>query len=580
MPIRKGNGGTRWLRIPCVRDRVVQSAAHRLLSEGLEPEFEAWSFGYRPGRSAAQAIALAQEWLGAGFTHVIDADIENFFDSVPHRPLLDLAKTATADPDLCELVYYWLDTAAPMGVGLPQGSPISPILANLYLDELDEVFSGHGARMVRFADDFLIFLRSPDDARRALRRLTAFMENSGLRLHPEKTRLVPPGEVLAFLGGVVGRAVVNPERPVLAPLGDVPDLVAEDPALAKAVPPAAAGPLFLFEPNRRLSRTHQSFVVQDTGTEVARIHAGLVQRIEVGPSADIDSDALRLAIERGIPVTLLSESGMPEARVHAARERHGARHLAQARACLDPARSTHLAAALVQGRINGQKQLLYDIRHALRRSAPEDPRAEEVRRAARNLTRLIRQLQNAESVAQVLQIEARAAAIYWTHYGMGLSEGFELSRRARRERTSPTALLLDLASALLLREVEAAVLGAGLHPGFGVLHVASDRGQPCVWDLAEPFRVPVAETAVRLAVNQGRRPSITLADFVRDGDQFRLLPTGREAMIRAQERVLRMLSEDHRTGQRTSWRERIRREAQAFARAFETGEPFIASEKR
>lgn len=580
VPIPKKSGGYRWLRIPCVRDRVVQAAAHELLSEGLEPEFEPWSFAYRRGHSVDQALSLARSWMTAGFDHVIDADIESFFDSVPHWRVLDKLETATDDPDLRLLVARWLDASdgveiAPDKRGLPQGAPVSPVLANLYLDDLDETFCGHRMRMVRFADDFLILLRTSNDAQGALNELAVFLESEDLRLHPEKTRMVQPGQVLDFLGQAIVRATADPTRPPLGLLGEagpvrLPELEPEP----RTSPVPGLKPLYLYQPGRLLTRDGESFAITEGGGTAASIHHGQIGRIEVGPAGGVDADALRLAAEAGIPVWLVDGSGRIDARLSGPSDRWGARQFAQAKACLDPERATTLAQELVRAQIAGRKQLLYDIYHARTDgNSPDDP----VRLAAKKLQGFIRALKVSPTVDRVAKIEAAAAKVFWPAFGLGLRNDMTLATRGRRKREKPVAILLDFASSLLLRDMEAIIQQAGLHPGFGILHTARDRGAPCAWDLAEPYRPPMIEAVVLQAINQG---SIGPEDFERHENHYRMRAEGITAFIKVYEQALSRRTRCHRTGQQVSWRERMRRDAAAFVRAVETGANFTAAERR
>lgn len=571
VPIPKKDGSTRWLRIPCVRDRVVQAAAHLLLTEGLEPEFEEWSFGYRPGRSVDQAVALAQGWLDDGFDHVIDADLRQFFDTVPHHELINKLLMATDDADLGWIVSLWLGASdgvaqEPNLIGLPQGAPISPILANLYLDDLDEVFGVGRLRMVRFADDFLIFMRGARDAQAALRELTGFLKEQKLNLHPQKTRIVPPGDVMAFLGKAIVRAALTPDREPLASLRDLPT---EMEPIAKGAPSGRDEALYLYTSGRRLDRAFQSFVVREPdGAEAARVHATLTRRIEIGPRCEILGDALRLAAESEIPVALVNGAGQAEAHLVGVGDRWGDRHLAQAKACLDPVRATEIARALIIAQVESRKQVLYDIHKKMK--------TDETKAVARRLHGQIRALRKAESVEAVLGIEAYAAQLYWPHYGLGLVDGFTLTERARKTSTNPVAVLLDLAAHLLLRETEAAVLRAGLHPGFGILHATRRRAMPLVWDLAEPFRAPLAEATVREALNSR---AIRFGDFEEVEGRWRLLPAGVTAFIRTYERAAHRAGKDPEGGPDLPWRDRIRLLARRLVRFIETGEPLAVAVK-
>lgn len=188
--VPKKKGGTRRLMIPCVTDRIVQSATAATLTPVLEPQFEEGSYAYRPGRSVQMAIHAVSRWRDLGFWHVVEADIVGFFDNVRHDRVLeklDLALKGQAGADgVSDLVALLLEAHAQdsgvAGLGLPQGSPLSPLLSNLYLDALDERLDGRGLRIVRFADDFVVLARKRETAEAALADVTRHLADEGLRL--------------------------------------------------------------------------------------------------------------------------------------------------------------------------------------------------------------------------------------------------------------------------------------------------------------------------------------------------------------------------------------------------------------
>ena len=198
--IVKESGGTRPLAIPCVADRVVQTAIAFTLTPILEPDMSPASFGYRPGLGVADAVARVVELRRDNRTWVLESDVARFFETVPHPRLLALLDARTGDSRLTELIASWLDRSGAEGRGLLQGSPLSPLLANLYLDEVDHLLDGPDGRLVRYADDFVVLSARKADAEAAKERAAALLEERGLALHPDKTRIGSFGDGFWFLG--------------------------------------------------------------------------------------------------------------------------------------------------------------------------------------------------------------------------------------------------------------------------------------------------------------------------------------------------------------------------------------------
>jgi RNA-directed DNA polymerase len=208
--IPKGAGQKRPLGIPTVKDRIVQTAVKRVIEPIFEHEFLPMSYGFRPGRGCKDALREVDGLLREGYTYVVDADLQGYFDSIPHEGLMARVQERISDGELLELLRGWLaqdivkglERWTPMG-GTPQGAVISPLLANIYLHPLDVAMTARGYRMVRYADDFVILCHSMEEAQQALTEVRAWVEANGLRLHPEKTHCGDcrePGQGFEFLG--------------------------------------------------------------------------------------------------------------------------------------------------------------------------------------------------------------------------------------------------------------------------------------------------------------------------------------------------------------------------------------------
>jgi RNA-directed DNA polymerase len=208
--IPKGDGRTRPLGIPTVKDRIVQQAVRLVIEPIFEARFADGSFGFRPGRGCHDALREVARLLEAGYTHVVDADLASYFDTIPHDRLMARVETKVSDGRVLDLIRGWLEADILQGLerwtptaGSPQGAVLSPLLANIYLDPLDRLMSERGYRMVRYADDFVILTRSHVEAEAALALVRDWVAGNGLVLHPEKTRIAncrKKGNGFDFLG--------------------------------------------------------------------------------------------------------------------------------------------------------------------------------------------------------------------------------------------------------------------------------------------------------------------------------------------------------------------------------------------
>jgi len=579
LSIPKRSGGERTLRIPCVRDRVVHTAIANSLSTILEPEFEDESYGYRPGRSVAMAVNKVAYLRRQGFTCVVDADIYRFFDNVFHDRLLEKLSNHVGERT-CQLVSTCLASFSSEGTGLAQGSPLSPILANLYLDGFDESVSACGFRLVRYADDFVLLTRTVAEAHDGLAHVNEELARIGLSLNTQKTRVLDHEESFAFLGKRFLRSLVFDEARDKAPRGrstttihtrrtPTPDtistaitgmeVIAPEPT-SDATHSAGLRPLYIVTSGAILKESVSGFTVWLDDQEQISLPVRQVGRIDLGPGAQADTDAIRRALNENIPINYVGYYGEQIGTLSSSHDHHAGLFLAQASVVNDPIRRQIMARSLVGNRIHNQRALLKRLNARRKLSA--------VSKACEKLKSISNQLDRPRlTVEQLMGYEGAAGAVFWPAIGHLLLHGVKFEKRIRHPAPDMVNAVLDWTSSLLSRDVAAALSQANLHPGIGILHSTSDYQDALVYDLVEQFRAPLVESTTVYLFNN-RMLDAQSGVMTRNG--FRFDRSSASIVIRTYENTIARSIKSPR-GHSTSWRQLIIEQCQAFAQSIRQG---------
>jgi RNA-directed DNA polymerase len=227
---KPGSKEKRPLGVPTLRDRIVQGALLHVIEPIFERDFAPQSYGFRPGKGCKDALRRVDELLKSGYHWVVDADLKSYFDTIPQEKLMERIREKIADGRVLKLLEGILGAGVmesakgwqPTEQGTPQGAVVSPLLSNIYLDGLDWQMARSGLEMVRYADDFIVLCRSQEQAQQALELVRRWVEENGLSLHPNKTRLVDTSQAggFDFLGYHFERGMKWPRRKSLNKLKD------------------------------------------------------------------------------------------------------------------------------------------------------------------------------------------------------------------------------------------------------------------------------------------------------------------------------------------------------------------------
>jgi len=632
--VPKASGGERRLSIPTVRDRVAQSAAAIVLTPILDPEMEDVSYAYRKGRSVDQAIRRVMRLRDQGYHWVLDADIRRFFDEIPRDRLLQVLSRHVDDADLLDLIKLWLYTDVQDGdrtyrltAGVPQGSPISPLLANLYLDRLDEPFLERHFQIVRFADDYVILCRDRGEAEQALALSEEALRELGLELNRDKTVITHFDRGFDYLGVHFLRSLAY--RPIEEPVERLavptpPSLPRE--AVKVATPPQGTGPvatalktaldtlppgesarrwteiqashtpadepesddpddfpppsaghnptlrtLYMMEQGTELRKEDERFVVTKSGQETIRIPAFKVDQILVFGNIHLTTPAIQFCLLQDIPIFLLSSRGRYYGVIESTSSDRAVLHAKQFHFAEDETRCLALAKRIVQGKIHNSAVIL--SRRGRRLRSPG------IHAAVAALDGLERHVEGAASLNALRGLEGAAAARYFSTWAELIDPEWDFHTRKRQPPTDPVNSLLSYGYTLLFYNTYSMVRAAGLHPYAGIYHSLRANHPSLVSDLIEEFRAPIVDATVLMLLTRQR---ITPQEFERpDGPNTPCLlsPPARRKFTMALETAFNSRIAHPDGGEETDQRRAIFLQAQRFARVIAgdapTYEPFL-----
>lgn len=602
--IKKDDGKLRALAIPSVRDRVLHTAACMVLAPVLEREFEDESFAYRPGRSVKMAVARITRLRDEGFRWVVDADIRSYFDEIDHDLMLQCLARHVSDQPFLALIRQWLDAtlqpqaggAIQIEVGIPQGSPISPLLANLYLDDLDEAITDNGHQLVRFADDFVIFCRSEEEAHQALLLATREAVKLKLTIHPEKTRITNFEHGFRFLGvdfkgdhirtadAESAPWLIPDKQPAhrtprakpqklpakpqpLRPEASTPIIKAE---VAESIPVeieelAELSPLlrtlYLLEQGLALSREGERLVVSRDAAEVSEIPVQKLDQLVIQGNSMVSTAALRLLAENDIGVYFADWRGHCWGALDAFDTRSTELNALQYSRAQDTNSTLNISRAIVAGKIANCRLVL---RRYVRNHALEDAELRDLEQAA-----MQHAAERADTLDAVRGHEGMAARIYFSALSDLLPEAWQFDKRTRQPPLDPVNAMLSYGYAVLFANIKTLIRRRGLDPHVGNLHAFRDGHAALVSDLMEEFRPLIIDaTVLQLIFKQSIKPE----DFVLD-DQAelpcRLTDAGRKKLIHALEAKLNAPLTHPINGQRADWRRLMQYQVWHYARVLQ-----------
>ncbi len=472
------------------RDYIVHRYLQKTLQKTFDRMFEEGSIGYRKGVSRATAVEMVRQAIKDGFQYVIESDIEDFFPSVDLNLLMKWLDfyLPTKDVLMRNLLkkclfngYVFQGKYYERTAGLAQGSPLSPLMANLFLDAFDEQISSWGARIIRYADDFIILTRNKEDAEKILRQTENYLATElGLRIHRGKTAIHPISEGFHFLGIHFAQweAQIEPEE-VLKRLRK---------------------PLYVTERNAFLGLNGEALSIYKNRKLIRMIPLRRLSEIIVMERVSFSTALLRACTEKNIPVTITLNSGYYITTIKPDSRKYYQTVLAHAQKYYSLSETERLSIAreIAATKLNNYFPLFRQ------RYTPA------VREVLREIERFVGQIYQAGDIHQIRGYEGSGSRLIYRELNRFINPPEFALRKRRRKPPDRINSLLNFGYYLLFSRLNATVRSLGLNPYLGFLHSPEDNYESLVSDLVEIFRAHIDRFILRVV----NLKIITAKDFL------------------------------------------------------------------
>ena len=542
--IAKHSGGVRRLAVPSLRDRIVERALLAELDGVIDPLLLPWSFAYRHGLGVRDAVSCLAEARDEGATWVARCDIDDCFEHIPRWEVLRRLREVVADLAVVDLVRKLMDRPvvgertphAQRGLGLHQGSPLSPILCNLYLDAFDRAMLALGHRAIRYADDIAIAAADRGSAERALADIARELAKLRLDLDPVKSQVLSFDSGVPFLGTTV-TSLTSPG------------------ALALSHPQQTV--VYVDRPGSLLRSRGERLLVEYQGDVLFRLNFKRIRQVVCTGRVGMTTPFIHRALREGIEVVLLDEHGGPGGRLASLAHSDPTVRRAQYKLADDERAAASLARMFIDGKIANMRVAL--LRSG--RRVPDQVLASTAETLA--ITRLV--LQDAKSRDEMLGHEGMATREYFRGWRQVIDGTWGFASRERRPPPDPVNAMLSFGYTLLVQEAVAALETAGLDAAVGFMHQAR-WGRPCLaLDLIEEFRPLIVDAVVLRCLSTGL---VRFEEFETTPDKgCRMNARARQAFLAAYERRMLTVFTHEPTGRRVSYRVGMGLQARALARA-------------
>jgi CRISPR-associated protein Cas1 len=534
------------LVIPTVRDRIVHTAIALAIQPHLEKHFEDCSWGYRPGRCYLDAVDKITEYRKKGYHWLLDADIRQFFDNICQQSLLAKLHAVLPDRSLNRFINQCLFSmqkagqglmfGAAKGKGIPQGSPLSPLLANLYLTDLDKAYKQAKFALIRYADDFVVCTHSRKEAEYAFALAEKHLGELHLKLNKDKTQITNFTEGFRFLGhSFVGDLVIDDSsqqalsKPLVSAYDDVAQVDAVDLSLdialenklssptneallaltnldlpseekLKLAQPCRLKTMYLTEPGCVVSLNGHRLIISKSRKTIGQMPLATLALIVIMTRCQLTTDVYIYCLKHSIAVVFCSQLGG----VYGALDDFSLSELdviTHQVKYLRLNKALPLSRSIVDTKLHNSAVI---IRRFCRKRNVAILSLEQLNQS---FVRSRNQLKKVKSLAQIRGIEGQAASTYFKLWRELLPDEWHFKTRNRRPPKDPVNVLLSLGYTMLFNNIHALIKGRGLCDLLGVLHVGN-RQPNLVLDLMEVFRAVIVDALVlKLLLNRHFSPT-------------------------------------------------------------------------
>lgn len=572
MAISKISGGQRRLSIPSRRDRALQRLVLDELAPAIDAFLESSAIAYRRGLGRQQAPRRVRQAVRDGYRWSVKADFSSFFDNVDIGLLRTRLRAYLPDEDLLRLIDQWLvmDTNQPQSRGLPTGSPLSPVLANLLLDQFDERIAAQGGQLIRYSDDFLILCRDEAQARSMCRIAANEAEQLRLELNQTKTQVAAPGDTFQFVGY---RFTLGDQWQVD---GDESAVLIEDLGWQKANQHSAplasrvhlpgeaeqwndsAASILVVGPNvSRLSADTKSLSIECEGVLKQKIPLADLQSIITLGNTELPWRTVGNLMAAGIPIDLCDEWLRPITTI--SREAQVAEAVwveRQLNAAASAELRLQVARKLIACKLHNYACLSKSLRGG--RDA-----------VVNQLIDASVAAEQSSSIDVLLGIEGAGAAVWYGSFAQWLGRDFTFTHRVAPDATDPINVLLNIAYTLMHRLASLVIQHSGLLPTVGILHVPRALHHALASDLQEPLR----HVADRAVIEASR--ILRASDFKHDPTgpfALSIQPRARATFLELFHRHMQMAVTGHNQHEPAAYRRQFERMTRSWKRCLETNQ--------